>query len=942
MSAILFSPANLKPKASGMRVAVRRFGKVTSCMLSHMGARDEKGSPKRIMLAAMVLLMVLGASAFGASRKHRAADSPCPASPNYTPDFSSNGTCLAQNGNAMLVSGGTTALQITTSAGNQTGSSWYLTPQAVENGFTTSFQFQFTNPSTVPADGIAFIIQNSGTSAIGFSGGSGGAIGYGDADGNANPSQGSGIPNSLAIEFDSFQNSWDPQAVNGSVSHVAIQSCGTGPNTSHHGFQCAGQNSPNSTLGSPVVTANMSDGAVHNVTITYVPACSTCTPATVANIQVVLDGVNLYPNGVAVDLSSIGLGDGGTAFVGFTGSTGGSWETQDILNWIFTPTQQGTQINPDNPDTLTQSFVANDTEGQHSEFDFDYSTSDNGGDLTVQPNTTPFVNTAGVSPFDWASIVRGTAMADAPCLIAAGQSVCTVNTLTCTTSSSSTPSGENCPQSTARNVLFNLQMDVNLNQPGIVNGILTIPTGYAPGIAMAPDVLISGAQCNYPSGDPLAAQVCPQSILTQLEDNTPRGGGTGKTTNSSYVFFCCEPEWQTTPAIPLWTNSTSVAASFSSAPPAKPNPDTNSFHAAQGNSIVFGAEPRGALLDTTFPLPGEQTLNNSTPCPALGAAPTPWSTQNPQPFNVSGQITNFDNNGSASPLVEGAYDAHFFSVDCDAFEELVFPAHLDLSPGTPGPNVATFKTVPFNIDTTKPTVTSIMLNPPGGYYAQNSTPTATVTCNDPSSPTVPNFFSGVAMCGSQTFGGNQQTVTTTPITLNTATIGTQTFTASGVDVAGNASAASSVTYQVVGSADLAAAMLANLLVKTGTNLTYYVAVVNGGPNTANAVTLTDTLPAGTTFVSSGYAIESCSFTGGQPICSITPPKNSCGNVAGTCSLGNLNAWTKKNPTGALVQITVTVNAAAKTTITNAVTATEANSDPNSKNNTAKWTTLVTK
>ena len=48
----------------------------------------------------------------------------------------------------------------------------------------------------------------------------------------------------------------------------------------------------------------------------------------------------------AVDLSSIGLGDGGTAFVGFTGATGGDFETQDIQSWIFTPTQKGDPINP--------------------------------------------------------------------------------------------------------------------------------------------------------------------------------------------------------------------------------------------------------------------------------------------------------------------------------------------------------------------------------------------------------------------------------------------------------------------------------------------------------------------------------------------------------------------------------------------------------------------
>ena len=225
---------------------------------------------------------------------------------------------------------------------------------------------------------------------------------------------------------------------------------------------------------------------------------------------------------------------------------------------------------------------------------------------------------------------------------------------------------------------------------------------------------------------------------------------------------------------------------FSSVPPATPVPDNNGFHAAQGASVVFGAEPRGTALDTTYPLPAEQTLANAIPCPALGALPTPWSTQNPQAFSVNGQVSTFDNGGTSSPLAEGAYDLHYFSVDCDSFEELVYPPTLDIHTGTPGPNVASFKTAPFNIDTTKPTVNSITLNPPGGYYAQNSAGvTATVSCSDPSSPTVANFFSGIAVCGSQTFSGNLPTVTTTPIPLSTSTLGTQTFTANAVDAAGN-------------------------------------------------------------------------------------------------------------------------------------------------------------
>ena len=122
-----------------------------------------------------------------------------------------------------------------------------------------------------------------------------------------------------------------------------------------------------------------------------------------------------------------------------------------------------------------------------------------------------------------------------------------------------------------RNVLFTQEIDLAQNQPGIVKGILTIPQGYAPGMAMAPDALVSGAECNFPSGGGLASSLCPQSILTQIEDPTVRTGGTATTSNSTYVFFCCVPEWQTTPNIPVWSNTLSVPASFSSVPPADPS-----------------------------------------------------------------------------------------------------------------------------------------------------------------------------------------------------------------------------------------------------------------------------------------------------------------------------------------------------------------------------------
>ncbi|GEM_PF-2695490 len=766
----------------------------------HEEKRRARFAPSRILrLGAWIAILMLAAP-FHTS----AANQSCPASPNYTPDFSVNGGCLTLNHNAALVVNGTsTSLQVTASQGNQVGSAWYTQAQTVENGFTTTFTFQFTNPTSTPADGIAFIIQNSGTSAIGYTGGNGGALGYGDDDGNRNPSRGEGIPNSLAIEFDSFKNTWDPAAIGTVDSHVAIQSCGTGPNTSHHNFLCGGTTGANSTIGQPVSTENsginIADGAVHSATVNYTPACSTCNPATVANIQVILDGVNLYPSGINIDLSTIGLGDGGTAFVGFTGATGADFETQDLLSWTFAPTQQGQQIDPNNPTSLNQTFVINNTTGQTLSFNFDDTVSNAGGTLTVQPGTTPFINSSGISQFDWATIVNGTAMADAPCFIAANQTVCALNTMTCTTSSNPNATGANCPQSTERNILFDQEVDVAQNQTNIVNGILTIPPGYAPGMAMAPDALVSGAECTFPSGIPLASQLCPQSIMTELQDNSPHPGGTGTTTNSTYVFFCCEPEWQTTPTIALWNNTTSVPAAFTSNPPPTPNPDTNNFHAAQGASVVVGAEPHGTALDTTYPLPGEQTLNNAISCPALGVPPqTPWSTQNPQTFSVNGTITNYDNNGTAVALVEGQYDAHYFSVDCDAFEELVYPTSLNFQPGPPGGNVATFKTQPFNVDLTAPTV-SYLLNP-GSSVPYASTLTASVTCTDPVSNGV---ASGISNCGGQaTTPQSYPPLTTTPtvtvtVTLPTNAVGSQAYPLpAALDQAGNQGGATSIPYSV--------------------------------------------------------------------------------------------------------------------------------------------------
>jgi hypothetical protein len=110
-----------------------------------------------------------------------------PPVPNYPAGFNVS-NILALNGNSAL-SG--TCLQLTSGALNQASSAYYAIPVAV-TAFTTDFDFTFT-PGTTPAlgDGLTFVIQNAGPTALGADGA---GLGYAT------------IPNSVAIKFDVFNN----------------------------------------------------------------------------------------------------------------------------------------------------------------------------------------------------------------------------------------------------------------------------------------------------------------------------------------------------------------------------------------------------------------------------------------------------------------------------------------------------------------------------------------------------------------------------------------------------------------------------------------------------------------------------------------------------------------------------------------------------------------
>jgi hypothetical protein len=209
---------------------------------------------------------------------------------NCLPGFNDCAAAITTNGSAAIIPS-ESVLRLTDNLG-QAGSAFFNTPVNITT-FTTSFAFRFhdgTQPN--PADGITFTIQGNGPTALGDGGG---GLGY------------AGIGNSVAIKFDTFNNQGESDNSTGLFINGQFPGSSGSIPLDPTGINLRDQD---------LKRADISyDGTTLTLTITDLVSQASLTLTFTANIPAVVSG--------------------DTAFVGFTGGTGGLFAVQDIATWTF-------------------------------------------------------------------------------------------------------------------------------------------------------------------------------------------------------------------------------------------------------------------------------------------------------------------------------------------------------------------------------------------------------------------------------------------------------------------------------------------------------------------------------------------------------------------------------------------------------------------------------
>lgn len=194
--------------------------------------------------------------------------------------FTLNASPEAVAGGAPTISNG--VLNLTTAANGEATSAFFNTAQTITN-FTASFTYDFLNGSGNPADGFTFLLQNQGLTARG---GGGGAVGY------------EGVTPSAAVKFNIY-------------------------NDDGFGYGSGGVSIPTAASLVTLTGANPVNVRIdYNGTFLGARLTDSVTGATESRYF----NVGSLPTTVG----------GNTAYVGFSGGTGGENAAQAVSNFKFT------------------------------------------------------------------------------------------------------------------------------------------------------------------------------------------------------------------------------------------------------------------------------------------------------------------------------------------------------------------------------------------------------------------------------------------------------------------------------------------------------------------------------------------------------------------------------------------------------------------------------
>ncbi|MCG2840018.1 PEPxxWA-CTERM sorting domain-containing protein [Sandaracinobacter sp. RS1-74] len=212
-------------------------------------------------------------------------------------DFS-NTSGLSLNGQSSTAvdAAGRDVLRVTRSAYNQSGSVFSTTPVTLgaDVSFSTRFTFNFNTPLGGGADGLVFVVQTNSNDVGGY----GGGIGY------------QGVPNSVGIEFDTWDNG---------------QGWGD-PDANHVGIDLNGNISSVKVITSPFT---LDEGGDLTAWVDYNGATKLLEVRLANSLTRPAEALLSY----SVDLVSVlGTPD---AFVGFTSGTGSAAANHDVISWIF-------------------------------------------------------------------------------------------------------------------------------------------------------------------------------------------------------------------------------------------------------------------------------------------------------------------------------------------------------------------------------------------------------------------------------------------------------------------------------------------------------------------------------------------------------------------------------------------------------------------------------